>query len=402
MAQGFGQLVLNPKQQREAKILKQSVLQHFQTLPDPRSDPTRHSLTAIVTIAILAVLAGADGFVAIETYGKAKQAWLETFLDLPNGIPAHDTFGRVIGALNPQALQESFLAWISAITDKLGIELIHIDGKTAKGSYDREEKLKAMHSVSAWSSEHGLVLAQQKVDSQSNEITAVPLLLKLLNLKGAVVTLDAMGTQTQIAVQIKQAQGDYVLALKGNQGKLSQQVEDWFKQAQARDWQGIDYSYHETIESGHHRIETRQVWAVPVTQLPPLHRQTQWVGLATVVMVRSTRQLWNKTTTELRFYISSLGAEAERHNQVIRSHWSVENSLHWLLDVTFNEDASRIRQGYAEENLGLLRRLSVNLLKREPSRLSLKMKRYKASLEDDFMIKILAASAVKPSEGSDG
>jgi predicted transposase YbfD/YdcC len=402
MAKGFGSPVLNPKQQREAKILKQSVLKHFQTLPDPRSEQTRHNLTAIVTIAILAVLAGADGFVAIETYGKAKQAWLETFLDLPNGIPSHDTFGRVIGALNPQALQESFLAWISAITDKLGIELIHIDGKTAKGSYDREEKLKAMHSVSAWSSEHGLVLAQQKVDDKSNEITAVPLLLKLLNLKGAVVTLDAMGTQTQIAAQIKQAEGDYVLALKGNQGKLTQQVENWFNQAQAQDWQGIDYSYHETIESGHHRIEIRQVWAVPVTQLLPLHRQGQWAGLTTVVMVRSTRQLWNKTTTEVRFYMSSLEAEAERHNLVIRSHWGIENSLHWVLDVTFNEDASRVRQGYAAENLGLLRRLCVNLLKRESSRLSLKMKRYKAALEDDFMIKVLEASALKPSEDAFG
>lgn len=397
MAQGFAPRILNSKQQRETKILKQSVLQHFQTLPDPRSDQTRHSLTALITIAILAVLAGADGFVAIETYGKAKQAWLETFLDLPNGIPSHDTFGRVISALEPQALQESFLAWISTITDKLGIELIHIDGKTAKGSYDREEKLKAMHSVSAWSSEHGLVLAQQKVDGKSNEITAVPLLLKLLNLKGAVVTLDAMGTQTQIAAQIKQAEGDYVLGLKANQGKLSQQVQEWFKQAEAQSWQGIDYSYHATTESGHHRIETRQVWAVSVSELPPLHRQSQWVGLTTVVMVRSTRQLWNKTTTEVRFYISTLEADAERHNVVIRSHWSIENSLHWVLDVTFNEDASRVRQGYAAENLGLLRRLCVNLLQREPSRLSLKMKRYKAGLEDDFMIKILEASALERS-----
>ncbi len=175
------------------------------------------------------MLSGADGFVAIETYGKAKLAWLETFLDLPYGIPSHDTFGRVFSILEPQELENSFLGWVSSITEKLGLELIHIDGKTAKGSYDREGKLKALHSVSAWSSEHGLVLAQQKVDSKSNKITAVPLILKLLNLKGAVVTLDAMGTQREIAAQIKQSEGDYILALKGNQGKLSQQVEDWFK-----------------------------------------------------------------------------------------------------------------------------------------------------------------------------
>jgi predicted transposase YbfD/YdcC len=394
MAKGFGKLALNPNQEREAKILRKSVLNHFQHLQDPRVERTKaHNLVAIITIAILAILSGADGFVAIEIYGKGKQAWLETFLELPYGIPSHDTFGRVFALLEPQELENSFLSWISSITDKLGINLMHLDGKTAKGSYDREKKLKALHTVSAWSSEHGLVLAQQKVDSKSNEIKAVPLLLKLLNLKGAVVTLDAMGTQTEIAAQIKHAEGDYVLALKGNQGKLSQQVEDWFKLAQARDWQGIDYSYHETVERGHHRLETRQIWAVPVSQLPLLHRQSLWVGLTTVVMVCSTRQLWNKTTYAVRFYISSLAADALKHSQVIRSHWSIENSLHWVLDVTFNEDASRIRQGYAVENLGLLRRLSVNLLKREQSRLSLKMKRFQAGISIDFLLQILEASA---------
>ncbi|MBE9138864.1 ISAs1 family transposase [Nodosilinea sp. LEGE 07088] len=387
--------MLSPQQAREAKILRRSVLQHFQHLRDPRVERTQHhSLVTIVTIAILAVLAGADGFVAIERYGRAKQSWLETFLDLPHRIPSHDTFGRVIGALDPEALETGFLAWVSSITARLDLELIHIDGKTARGSYDREGNLKALHSVSAWSSEHGLVLAQQRVDAKSNEITAVPLLLKLLTLKGAVVTLDAMGTQTAIATQIKQSEGDYVLALKGNQGTLSRAVETWFEQAEASDWIGIDYDYHETVESAHHRIETRQVWTVPVGQLPPLPRQAKWSGLTTVVMVRSTRQLWNKTTTDVRFYISSLPSNASRHAQVIRSHWSVENSLHWVLDVTFNEDASRIRQGDAAQNLGLIRRLSVNLLKREPSKLSLKMKRYTAAMDNDFMLKILAASGV--------
>jgi predicted transposase YbfD/YdcC len=298
MVKGFGKLEVKPQQKREAEILRNSVLSHFQHLQDPRVERTKdHSLVAIITIAILAVLSGANGFVAIQTYGKAKQAWLETFLDLPHGIPSHDTFGRVFAVLDPIELQNSFLGWIGSITEKLGLELIHVDGKTTKGSYDRESKLKALHTVSAWSSEHGLVLAQQKVDSKSNEITAVPLVLKLLNLK------------------------------------------------------------------------------------------------TTVVMVRSRRQLWNQTTTKVRFYISSLEADAHRHNRVIRSHWSIENSLHWVLDVTFNEDASRIRQGHAAENLGLLRRLSVNLLKREPSNQSLKMKRYRAAMDNNFLMKILAASA---------
>jgi predicted transposase YbfD/YdcC len=396
MTKGFGSPVLPPQQQREAKLLRQSVLQHFQHLPDPRTGRRKdHNLVARITIGMLAVLCGADGFVAIETYGKANQAWLETVLDLPCGIPSHDTFGRVFGMLEPQELQTSFLAWVSSITEKLGISLIHIDGKTAKGAYDREGQLKALHPVSAWSSEHGLVLAQQKVDRKSNEITAVPLLLKLLQLKGTIVTLDAMGTQIDIARQIKQAEGEYVLALKGNQGKLSQQVKAWFEQAESQNWQGIEFTYHETVEAGHHRLETRQVWAVPVSQFPPLHRQSQWLGLTTVVMVRSTRQLWNGTTTQVRFYLSSLAADAQRHNRVIRSHWSIENSLHWVLDVTFNEDASRIRQGYAAENLGLLRRLSVNLLKREPSKLSLKMKRYKVGMDKNFLLHILAASAAE-------
>lgn len=306
MASCFGAPIRRLGQVQEGKILRQSVLQHFQHIQDPRVDRTKHhGLMEIMTIALFAVLSGADGFVAIETYGKAKQQWLESFLELPYGIPSHDTFARVFAALEPKEFEDSFLSWVSSITERLGVELIHIDGKTAKGSYDREGKLKALHSVSAWSSEHQLVLAQHKVDGKSNEITAVPLLLKLLNLKGAVVTLDAMGTQTQMAAEIQQAEGDYVLALKGNQGKLSQQVEDWFKQAEANNWEGIEYSYHETVEAGHHRIETRQVWAVSVRQLPPLHRQSQWVGLTSVILVKSIRQLWNKTTTEVRFYLIS-------------------------------------------------------------------------------------------------
>jgi predicted transposase YbfD/YdcC len=394
MAQGFGQRVLKPQEQRGATILRKSVLQHFQDLEDLRVERGQHHrLVSLVSIAILAILAGGDSFVAIERYGVAKQAWLETFLELPYGIPSHDTFGRVMAMLSPEALETRFLAWVSNISERLGVELIHIDGKTARGSYDREGQLKALHSVSAWSSEHGLVLGQQTVDRKSNEITAVPLLLKLLNLKGTIVTLDAMGTQTAIAAQIKQAEGDYVLALKGNQGKLHQAVEQWFEEAERQGWSGIEHQVTETLESGHHRTEHRQLWAVPITQLPALPRQSQWLGLTTVVRVRSTRVLWNKTTTDVRFYLSSLAPDAVRHAQVIRSHWSVENSLHWVLDVTFNEDASRIRQGYASQNMALLRRLSVSLLKREPSNMSLAMKRYTAALDNNFLLKILAASA---------
>jgi predicted transposase YbfD/YdcC len=396
MSQGFGRSVPPPQQIREAKILEKSVLRHFQGISDPReTSRNTYPLISIITIAILAVISGADGCVAIETYGKAKQSWLETFLDLPGGIPSHDTFGRVLAALDPKELENSFLHWIETITEKLDIKLIHIDGKEHNGSYDRKEKLKSLHCVSAWSSEHGLSLAQEKVDSKSNEIKAVPLLLTLLDLKGATVTLDAMGTQFAIAQQIRKAGGHYILALKGNQGKLSKQIEKWFKEAEAKNWEGIEYSYHETFDNGHYRTESRQVWSVSVNQFPPLHRQELWHGLSSVVMVKSTRVLWNKTTTAMRFYISSLESDAERDNHIIRSHWSIENCCHWVLDVVFHEDASRIRKGNGAQNFGTLRRLSLNLLKKEPSKRSLKMKRYLAGIDNDFLMEILAASEME-------
>jgi predicted transposase YbfD/YdcC len=219
--------------------------------------------------------------------------------------------------------------------------------------------------------------------------------LKLLDLRGATVTLDAMGTQFAIAQQIIKAGGNYNLALKGNQGKLSKQVEKWFKEAEAHGWQGIEYSYHETFDNGHYRTEARQVWSVSVNQLPPLHRQEIWHGLSTVIMVKSTRVLWNKTTTAVKFYISSLEPDAERDSHIIRSHWSIENSCHWVLDVVFHEDASRIRKGNGAQNFGTLRRLSLNLLKKEPSKQSLKMKRYLAGIDNDFLMEILAASEME-------
>jgi predicted transposase YbfD/YdcC len=396
MSQGFAPAVIPPQQIREAKILEKSVLRHFQGITDPREiSRSTYPLLSIITISILAVISGADGSVAIEAYGNAKLSWLETFLDLPGGIPSHDTFGRVLAMLDPKELEDCFLSWIKTITEKLDIKLIHIDGKEHNGSYDRKEKLKSLHSVSAWSSEYGFSLAQEKVDSKSNEIKAVPLLLKLLDLKGAIVTLDAMGTQFAIAQQIIAAKGNYNLALKGNQGKLSKQVEQWFKEAEKQDWQGIEYSYYEAFDSGHYRSEARQVWSVSVNQLPPLHRQAIWHGLSTVIMVKSTRVLWNKTTTAVRFYISSLEPDAERDCHIIRSHWSIENSCHWVLDVVFHEDASRIRKGHGAQNFGTLRRLSLNLLKKEPSKRSLKMKRYLAGMDNNFLMEILAASEME-------
>ena len=373
-----------------AKKLKRSIIKQFEALEDPRvKRKPDHLLIDIIAIAILAVISGADNMVAVVTYGKAKQSWLETFLELPNGIPSHDTFSRVLALIDSQQLHECFLSWVDHITEKLEIKLINIDGKTARGSYDREQKLKALHTVSAWASEHHLVLAQQRVESKSNEITAIPELLNLLDIKGAIITLDAMGTQRNIATQIIDQGGDYILALKGNQGKLHKGIETFFKMAEKTQWEGIEYHYHEYTEAAHHRTEHRRVWTVPINQLPDLSNGSKWKGLATVVMVKRKRILWNKTTEEVCFYITSLEADPVFLAQAIRSHWGIENSLHWVLDVTFKEDHSRIRNGHGPENVGLLRRLSVNLLKRESSKQSIAQKRYRAAMDNDFVTKVL-------------
>ncbi len=233
-------------------------------------------------------------------------------------------------------------------------------------------------------------MAQQAVESKSNEITAIPELLNLLDITGAIITLDAMGTQRDIASQIIEQKGDYILALKGNQGNLHKKVVAFFEQAQGNNWQGIDYSYSEKTEAGHHRIEHRQIWVVDLDQLPELSEAKKWKGLRSVVMVKRERQLWNKRTTEVCFYITSLEPDAVILALVIRAHWGVENSLHWVLDVTFQEDSSRIRRGHGPENMGLIRRLCINLLKRDTSKKSIAMKRYSAALNNDYALKVLS------------
>ena len=372
------------------KSFKPTLLDELKTLADPRTQrKPDHLLVDIVAIGILATLAGADNMVAVATYGQEEDEWLSTFLELPNGIPSHDTFSRVFALIDPEQFHGFFLRWIEHLTRQLDIKLIHLDGKTSRGSYDREHRLKALHSVSAWASEHHLVLAQQRVDDKSNEITAIPELLKLLDITGTIITIDAMGTQTAIAEQIINAGGNYILALKGNQATLHQGVKTFFKQAVEQQWEGIDYSYDDGTDAGHYRIDYRQVWAVPISQVPNLAKRKKWKGLKTIVMVRRKRTLWNDETDELSYYISSLEADAAVIAHSIRSHWSIENSLHWVLDVTFKEDHSRIRMGHGPENIGLLRRLCVNLIKRHPSKDSIPTKRFRAALSHDFLIDLL-------------
>lgn len=342
----------------------------------------------------------------IETYGRAKRSWLEAFLTLPNGIPSHDTFARVFARLEPSALESSFQQWVNALISSLDAQVIAIDGKTLKGSYDREGGIKALQLVSAWASEHRLVLGQCTVASKSNEITAIPVLLEQLAVANCIVSIDAMGTQTAIAQQIQDQQADYILALKANHQTLAEQARTWFENFQSQPMQGVAYTQHQACESGHHRIESRTLWRFPATQVFSLDQQLEWTGLQSLVVVHSKRRLWNRITSQVRFFLSSLAEDAQAFAGYIRSHWGIENQLHWCLDkaktgqilcpvyrrVVFAEDACRIRKDHAPRNISVLRRLALNLLRQESSKASLSMKRYRAALDDQFMLKVLTAS----------
>lgn len=373
----------------ERTHLRATLNEYFGSIPDPRVERTRaHQLVDIITIALLAILSGADGWSGIETYGLAKQQWLETFLELPNGIPSHDTFARVFARLDPENLEIQFQEWVKLLASYLGATVIAIDGKSVKGSYDRETGVKALQLVSAWASEHQLVLGQCAVDTKSNEITAIPILLEQLDLSGSIITMDAMGTQTAIAQQIHQAKADYILALKTNHPHLAHAAQQWFEDSQ-QSMTSNQVTQATTIEAGHHRIETRTVWQVCADQVFSPSQLNDWAGLKTLVVVESVRRLWNKETREVRFFISSLADDTPSFARYIRSHWGIENQLHWCLDVTFAEDKSRIRKDHAPRNISLLRRFSLNLLRQESSKLSLKMKRYKAALDNQFILKVL-------------
>ena len=373
--------------------LRESIEKHFGKIPDQRViTRSSHKLVDIIAIAILGILCGADGWVGIETYGKAKEEWLKTFLELPNGIPSHDTFGRIFSQLDPEILESNFQSWVKVIAGKLGLEIIAIDGKSINGSYDRESSLKSLVMVSAWSSSHKLVLGQVEVKQKSNEIKAIPILLEQLDLKGGIVTTDAMGTQRSIAKQIQDAGAEYILALKANHSTLAKDARSWFEKHQNGFEKTEFYATESICEAGHHRIEKRCFFSIAAEQVFEPARIEQWSGLQTLVVEQSSRQLWNKTTQSLRFFLSSLDPDFPNFPSAIRSHWGVENQLHWCLDVIFAEDDSRIRQDHAPRNMSLLRRLALNLLRQDTSKGSLKMKRYQAGLNNDFLLQILSNS----------
>lgn len=366
-----------------------SVTKHFEQVEDPRIDRSKaHLLIDILTIAILAVICGADGWVAMESYGKAKEPWLRTFLELPNGIPSHDTFARVFARLDPEQLQRAFLDWVRSVSQLTDGEVIAIDGKRVRRSYDEGKNKGAIHMVSAWASQNRLVLGQFKVDDKSNEITAIPLLLKVLDLQGCIVTIDAMGTQKRIAEQIVTQGGEYVLALKANQGGLHEDVQQLFDWAYKQDFKNIDHDCYESLEANHGRIEKRRCWCLG--QIEELVDSQQWTKLTSVAMVEAIREVHGQTSRAVRFYLSSLEPNAQRLAKAIRTHWSVENPLHWVLDVAFNEDDCRIRTGHAPQNLVVLRHLAVSALNQEKTaKLGIKNKRLRAGWDNDYLLKVL-------------
>ena len=367
-----------------------SIARHFADLTDPRVERTRlHQLLDIVTIAVCAVVAGADSWEHIEQFAKAKRPWLETFLALPNGIPSHDTIARVFARLDPDEFQHAFLSWIGALQEATDRRVIAIDGKTLRRSFDRAKGKSALHLVHAWATANHLLLGQVAVDEKSNEITAIPVLLKTLELSGAIVTIDAMGCQKEIARTIREEGADYVLALKGNHENLHEQVVAFWEEAYRRGFKGYEVmSYHRQWNESHGRYEARRCWAT--SDLSWLEGREQWDGLQSVVFVESERFVGDSLSVEERYYLSSLSADAKLLNEAARSHWGVENSLHWVLDVTFDEDRSRIRKENAPENFGLLRRLALCLLKRDrSSKGSIKGKRLRASWDEDYLLQVL-------------
>ncbi len=362
--------------------------EHFARLEDPRIDrQKRHKLSDILVITVCAVLCGAESFPAIEDFGYARYEWLKQFLELPGGIPSHDTFNRVFRLLDPVQFQACFLSWMQAVAAETQGEGVAIDGKTLRRSFDKGSAKRAIHMVSAWATETGVVLGQRKVDAKSNEITAIPELLELLALKGCIVTIDAMGCQRAIAQQIVERDADYVLALKGNQPTLAQAVEEYLATGPEADTHRTTCAYYEQHEQGHGREESRCYWITE--QIADLGAGQDWPGLRSIGMVEATRTLAGKTTVEQRFYLSSLETDAQDFARAVRNHWGIENGLHWTLDVTFREDHSRLRKGHGPENFAVLRHIALNLLRQEPSNKSLPRKRLACALNPDYLLEVL-------------
>jgi predicted transposase YbfD/YdcC len=374
---------------------KLSLIEHFQDLPDPRVDRTKdHDLIDILVIAICTLLCAGESFNDMEDFGKAKQDWFKTFLTLRNGIPSHDTFNRLFAALASQAFLDCFLRWTQSLRQVVAQEIVALDGKALRRAFHGDQSVK--YVISAWAEDNGLVLGQLKVSDKSNEITALPELLRVLELSGCIVTVDAMGTQKKIAKEIIEADADYVLALKGNHETVQAEVKSFLEQTVAEKAAqpvrpspaAVHLAVLETVEKDHGRIETRRYYQS--AELDWFADRAKWEGLRSVGMVEAVREIGTRRTVERRYYLSSLPLGVETFSRAVRGHWGVENKLHWVLDVCFREDQSRARAGYAAENLATLRRLALNLLKREKTKKrGIKGKQLNASWDHAYLLRLL-------------
>jgi predicted transposase YbfD/YdcC len=369
-----------------------SLWTHFSSLKDKRIERCqKHSLQDILVIAICGFICGVDTWVDMELFGNAKLAWFRTFLALPHGIPSHDTFGRVFASLEPEAFARCFTQWVQSVADVTEGKVVAIDGKAVRRSFDKASQKACVHLVNAWVAENRLVLGQVACEEKSNEITAIPQLLEWLSLKGCLVTLDAMGCQRAIVERIVEKGADYVICLKGNQESLHEAAKEAFAGVEAAQGQGVPLAFAETFDEGHGRVETRRCWVSSEVQSYPRH--AEWKGLRSFVMVESERTVRekNETQVERRYFISSLPADdAAGMLAVIRTHWSVENDLHWSLDVAFREDDSRVRQDHAQQNMAMMRRLALSLLKQDTqTKAGIAARRKKAGWDHDYLLALL-------------